>query len=223
MKAKNRLLRLLFPPKCVLCRKLLEKDQVYLCPDCMADALDCPTADGRKLTFLDSWTAIWYYEDRVRRSILRYKFYGAKGNAACYGKLLADKLKREHPEGFDLLTWVPISSLRRLKRGYDQVELLAEVVGRELGMEPIPLLKKIRHNKPQSGIVGYAHRKANVLGAYRLTERKIPKEKRILLLDDVITTGATVGECARLLLTAGANEVHCGAVAIARHEDKRSR
>ena len=126
------------------------------------------------------------------------------------------KLLQAHPEGFDCLTWVPVSPLRKLRRGYDQVELLAKAVGRELGMQPVPLLKKVRHNRPQSGISDGAKRRANVLGVYREMDRTAISGKRILLLDDILTTGATAGECARVLLTAGAKEIHCAVIAAAR-------
>lgn len=214
--------QLLFPPKCVLCGKLLEPEESDLCHQCRIDAPECPIS-AKKLPFLDSWATIWYYEGTVRKSILRFKFYGARRYAQIYGRLLAMKLQREHPEGFDLLTWVPISFLRKLRRGYDQVALLAEAVGRELGMEPIPVLKKIRNNRPQSGIVGDAQRRANVLGVYRVMKPELLAGKRILLLDDIITTGATAGECARVMLTSGGAEVHCGAVAAARHHGNKSR
>ena len=126
------------------------------------------------------------------------------------------KLLQNHPEGFDCLTWIPVSPLRKLRRGYDQVELLAKAVGKELAMEPVPLLKKVRHNRPQSGISDAAKRRANVLGAYREINRQAISGKRILMLDDILTTGATAGEAARVLLTAGAKEVHCAAIAAAR-------
>jgi ComF family protein len=151
---------------------------------------------------------------------LRYKFRGRRSYAKVYGRVLAMKLQQAYPEGFDLLTWVPISDLRKFTRGYDQVELLAEAVAEELGIPSRPLLKKVRHNKPQSGITGQAERRANVLGAYRITDATAVAGKRILLLDDVITTGATAGECARVLLTAGVSQVHLGAVAAARHHEK---
>ena len=205
---------LLFPPKCILCRKLLTKDELDLCRHCRVEAPEYP--QGKlKIQFLDSFAAIWYYEDDVRRSLLRYKFYGARHYAESYGRILAMKVLQEYPEGFDMLSWVPISRLRKLRRGYDQVELLAKAVGRELGMEPVPLLRKIRNNPPQSGIVGQAQRRANVLGIYRMAENVQVEGKRILLLDDILTTGATAGECARVLLTAGAAEVHCAVVAAA--------
>ena len=210
---------LLFPPKCVLCGKLLEKDELDLCRECRCDAPEYPMAH-RKLQFLDSFAAVWYYEGNVRRSLLRYKFYGARHHGDCYGRMLAMKLLREYPEGFDVLTWVPISRLRKFRRGYDQVEVLANAVGRELGMQPRPLLKKVRNNPPQSGITGQAQRRANVLGIYRVEHPEELTGKRILLLDDILTTGATAGECARVLLTAGAAEVHCAVIAAARHNTK---
>lgn len=218
MKITERILRVVFPPKCVLCGKVLHEQETDFCTQCRVESPECPVNRRKKLPFLDSWLGVWYYEDSVRHSLLRYKFHGVRSHAEPYGRVLAMKLLQEHPEGVDLLTWVPISRLRKFIRGYDQVELLAAAVGRELEMEPVPLLRKVRHNRPQSGIIGDAERRANVLGVYRVTDPECLKGKKILLLDDIITTGATVSECARMLLTAGAKEVHCGAVAVARRQ-----
>ena len=209
------LIQLLFPSKCILCGKLLQAGEQDLCRECRVDSPEYPGAKDT-IQFLDSFTAVWYYEGNVRRSLLRYKFYNCRSFAHGYGRILAMKLLRENPEGFDCITWVPVSFLRKLTRGYDQVELLANAVGRELGMEPVPLIRKVRHNRPQSGISGEAERRANVLGAYRVLNREAISGKRILLLDDILTTGATAGECARILLTNGAKDVHCAAVAAAR-------
>ena len=215
MKLYHFLMELLFPPKCVLCRKLLKSGEIDLCRECRADA---PEYAGKKINirFLDSFAAVWYYEGNVRRSLLRFKFYNARSYGVSYGRILAMRLQREYPDGFDMLTWVPVSRLRKLRRGYDQVELLAKAVGRELGLSPVPTLKKIRNNRPQSRLKAPAARRANVLGAYRLLEGAAVKGQRVLLLDDILTTGATAGECARVLLSAGAKEVHCAAVAAAR-------
>ena len=215
MSVRNVLLEILFPPRCVLCRKLLTGGQTDLCPQCRVEAPEYPVGK-RKLQFLDSFAAVWYYEGSVRRSLLRFKFYGARNYGKSFGRLLAMKLLKEQPEGFDVLTWIPVSRLRKFRRGYDQVELLARALGRELGMEPVPVLKKIRHNRQQSRITGEAQRRANVLGVYRVTDPGLIRGKRVLLLDDILTTGATVGEAARLLKTEGAKEVHCGAIAAAR-------
>ena len=85
------------------------------------------------------------------------------------------------------------------------------------------MLRKIRNNRPQSGISGEAKRRANVLGVYRATDPEDLAGKRVLLLDDIVTTGATAAEAARVLLTAGAKQVHLGCIAAAIHhkQDKR--
>lgn len=213
------LAHLLFPDKCILCGKILTGGEIDLCRTCRVEAPECPI-QKQKRSFLDSWVAIWYYKGYIRSSILRYKFHRTRHYAKGYGRVLAMKLTAEYPDGFDVLTWVPISPLRKLVRGYDQVELLARAVGRELGMKPVRCLRKIRHNRPQSRISGGAERRANVLGVYRVTRDADLQGKRVLLLDDIITTGATAGECARVLLTAGAREVHLGAIAAAHSQQK---
>lgn len=216
----ERLLHLLFPDKCVLCRKLLEEDQTDLCPHCRSHAPDFPGAK-MKLSFVAQWTGIWYYKDDVRASLLRYKFGGRRSYASAFGRMLAMKLHRMQWDDMDLITWVPISRRRKFRRGFDQSELIARVVAQELGMPLVAATKKIRHTKPQSTMGDAAHRRANILGAYRVTDPMILKGKRILLIDDIVTTGATASECSRVLLTAGAKEVKLATVAVAAHEKSR--
>lgn len=218
MKLLSLIAALLFPPKCVLCGKLLRRQETDLCHICRVEAPVCPPM-RKSLSFVAQWSVLWYYKDNVRRSLLRYKFHNAQSYASVYGRLLAMKVQQELPE-YDILTWIPISSQRFRQRGYDQVELLAKAIGPELGKTPVPTLKKIRDNPPQSGITGQAERRANVLGVYRVTDPKAIAGKRILLLDDIVTTGATISEASRVLLTAGAKEVICAAVATAGQQSK---
>ena len=213
----DRLLQLLFPPKCVLCGKLLEKGQKDLCPHCETHTPDFHGAK-KKISFIAGWTAVWYYEGKVRESLVRYKFHNKRNYAAAYGKFLALRLTREEMTDFDILTWVPISAKRKHKRGYDQVQLLAKALGEELQVQPVSTLYKHRHTAPQSTQKNAAGRKANVLGAYRAVEPANFRGKRVLLLDNIITTGATASECARVLLTAGAKEVIFAAVAATDHK-----
>lgn len=212
----------LFPDKCVLCGKVLEKEETELCHHCRIHAPQCPVSNS-KYPYLNSWVALWYYEDVVRGSLLRFKFHGKRHYAETYGRMLAMKLSREERTDFDILTWVPISDRRKRKRGYDQVELIANAMAQELGVTAQPCLKKLRDNPAQSGIVGQAERRANVLGVYQTLNADLLKGKSVLLLDDIITTGATAGECARVLLTAGAKEVDLAVVAAARKHKKGSR
>lgn len=208
------MLRLIFPPKCTLCRTLLRKDETDLCHSCRTHAPTFKRAK-RKIPNIAQWTAIWYYKDDVRKSIHRFKFGNARSYAEVYARLLAVKLQEAGWEPVDLVTWVPISTLRYLKRGYDQSELIANALGKELGVPTAPVLKRIRHAKPLSGIQGLAHRSARIRGAYKLLPEQDLADKRILLLDDVITTGATGTECGKLLASAKVKKVYFAAVAAA--------
>ena len=112
------LLDLLFPPKCVLCQRLLAKDQTDFCPDCRVNA---PVFSKSKFTisFVASWTGVWYYKDMARKSLIRYKFRGQRNYVHAYAQALALKLRQEQMDSFDVLTFVPIAPLRRFVRGYD--------------------------------------------------------------------------------------------------------
>ena len=214
MKINNPLVRLLFPEKCLLCGELLRNPRVILCEHC-AEKTPEALKLKQKIPFLSGAFALWYYENHVRGSLLRFKFHGRRSYARGYATLLAAKLQ-DVPTRYDLIAWVPVSRWRKLKRGYDQVELIAYALCTQLQMTPVVCLKKIRHNPPQSGIASAAQRRANVLGAYKVPDSALVAGKRILLLDDIITTGATISECAKTLMAAGAKEVYGVAVAAAR-------
>ncbi len=220
MSMGERLTEILFPRKCILCRKLLERDELDLCAECRATAPDHP--QGKlKVQFIDSVVPVWYYKDDVRHCLHRYKFSGQRFLAEPLGKRLAQRIRETGLDAVDLVTWVPISPLRKWKRGYDQDALLAKVVARELGLPCAGILKKVRHNAPQAGISGHAHRRANVLGVYRPVQPEKFQNASVLLVDDILTTGATASECARVLLTAGAREIHCAVIASAHHNTPR--
>ena len=149
-----------------------------------------------------------------------FKFYSHRSYARSYGQLLAQKLQQTKCE-FDVLTWIPISLPRLWRRGYDQSRLLAQAIGQEMNITPLKTLVKFRHVKPQSRFQSAPQRKANILGAYRCICPDQVRDKRILLVDDIFTTGATSGECARMLLAAGAKSVALIVVACADHTKKQ--
>ena len=206
---------LLFPRKCILCRKLLQRTELDICGTCREDTEPWHN-DKRKLQFLDSFAAVWYYEGYVRSALLRFKFSGARHLASGLGRRMALRVAQELPDGVDVITWVPVSFFRRLRRGYDQGQLLANAVGKELGIPVRAALRKTKNNKAQSSLRGVSQRRANVMGVYRVTDPGAVHGKRVLLIDDVLTTGATAGECARMLRAAGVKEIHCAAIAAVR-------
>lgn len=207
------LLDLLFPPKCVFCRRLLKDRETDICGKCRSSL---PETSGKikSIRFLKECFSLYYYESPVPESVRRYKFSGMQQYAAAYGRLMAMEVLRKNIQ-FDLITYVPVSSKRLRKRGYDQAELLAKAIGKELDAPVLRCLRKKRDNPAQSGLADGSARKANVLGVYSGYQPERFAEKKILLIDDVLTTGATVSECAATLLIAGASEVRCLTLAAA--------
>ena len=215
------ILNFLFPPKCVLCRKILANNETDYCNHCRIHAPEF-TKSKSPISFVAGWTTVWYYINDVRKSILRYKFNNKRYYAAAYGRSLGMKIIEDLPNDIDFITWVPVSKLRRLKRGYDQVELLAKSVSQEIPMPLYATLKKVRNARPQSTLLTEAQRKANIMGAYKVIDVNLVKNKRILLLDDVLTTGATATECAKTLLFAGAKSIYFASVATVAHNNIKS-
>lgn len=98
MRLVHWLLSVLFPPKCVLCGKVLGKEELDLCRTCREEAPEYLNGK-RRGQFLDSFAAVWYYEGNVRRSLLRYKFGGARNYAVAYGRLLPCVSRISTPTG----------------------------------------------------------------------------------------------------------------------------
>lgn len=215
-KRKNRLLELLFPPKCVFCLSLLSPadGEREICGKCRK-SLPKYTG-GKKADFVKSVTAPYRYEGDVKASLRRFKFSGRAFYARAYAPLLAEKLWEEKELSFDTLSYVPLHPKRRRRRGYDQSRRLAEELGTLLNMEAKPLLMKVRSVPPQSRTGNAAARRANISGCYAPLPGAAIEGARILLVDDIVTTGSTLSECARELLMNGAEEVYGAAVACAR-------
>ena len=211
MSFTERLLDLLFPPKCPFCGVLLEKGTL-LCPDCQRELpwLSGVAAETR-VELTGGCVSALRYQDRVRSAIHGYKFQGRSARSGTFGLLTAQAV-RDGKGSADLVSWPSLSPKRLRRRGYDQAQLLAWEVGKELG---IPVLRTVdKQDRPaQSGLEGEASRRANLLGAYTAVAPENFQGKTILLIDDVVTTGATLSECAKTLRLAGAGEVLCATLA----------
>lgn len=217
----NKLLDLLFPPKCPFCHHILSDNEQGFCTQCQTTLPWCiGTAGIQKPEFLADCVSPLYYRDFVREGIQRFKFSNRPGYAGVFGMLLSQAVNDAWKEvSFDLVTWVPLSKRRLRRRGYDQARLLAEQTARFLDLPVVGTLVKVRHIGAQSLLSGESSRRANVLGAYASLSETDLTGKTILLCDDVVTTGATLSECARILRTAGAKEVY--AVTLARSSLKK--
>lgn len=220
----------LYPRHCPLCDRILTRQEPLLCRSCAAHlpmirgavCLRCgrplPEEDGtgraeeycadcRKTPHLFvQGTAPYVYGGAVQSSVLRMKYGGRAEYARFYAASICQYggrlLRRWQP---DVIVPVPVHRSRYLKRGYNQAELLAEQLSAMTGIPVDEPVCRIRQTRPQKGLSPAARRK-NVQGAFRLLEGAAPAE-RILLVDDIYTTGSTLDALAAVLLDGGAREL----------------
>jgi ComF family protein len=143
------------------------------------------------------------YEGTLRRLIHLLKYEGVASVAAPLGKHLSEALPRE--QRFDCIAAVPMHWTRRFRRGFNHAELLAEELARRTGVPAKNLLRRKRNTAPQAQLTGAARRR-NLSGSIGLGNSDV-RDLRILLIDDVFTTGATANACASVLKRAGAAHV----------------
>lgn len=193
-----------FPARCIICREV-QNPGVFICPQCARELSVTGSQVSQHGDFFDICYSPFFYEEPLRESFLRFKFSNRPQFSRQFGKWMADCLMAQDKTDFDLITWCPLHWLRKLDRGYDQSYLLAREIGQYITAPVVPTLKKA-HRSPLSAMESTkAIRSAHLLGAYSVTGDVAGK--RILLVDDVITSGSTMSECARMLKTAGAKEV----------------
>ena len=220
MKAADTVLDLIYPSRCVVCGGYMGPERPGICPACRAE-LPAPEKGPKRGEFVSKTVSVFSYEGAYREAVLRFKFGRREVYARPWGRLLAAKIRESLAGDYDLVTWLPIHRERRRERGYDQAKLLAVQAARALGDHAVRTLRKVRNNPRQSGLHSLAERKANVLNAYRAVRPARFRGKRVLLIDDILTSGATVSEAARTLLTAGAAEVVCATLALTPRKQSR--
>lgn len=225
----------LLPPRCMSCRcRLTDPDN--LCGACwrevqfirppLCDRLGIPLPFGGDEVMVsaaayadppeyDRARAVARYDGRMRTLIHQFKFMDRGDLKVLFGKWLAAAGAPLLAE-CDLVMPVPLHRRRLLSRRFNQSAMLAKEIGRSCGLPVIPNgLRRVRRTRPQVGL-SEDQRRANVRRAFRLTRaaEAAAAGKRVLLVDDVITTGATVNACARVLKQAGATRVDILALAL---------
>lgn len=221
----------LYPRRCPFCDRVLGNQPA--CPDCADGLAELRRAPSMRLRGsehylgrLDGAAAPYRYTGLVRRAVLQAKYQGAPWAAVELGVEMARLLfgseirmcgSEPLPEpvpgfdrGYDCILPVPASSK---KRGYNVPERMAQPLARAVGVPVVTdALTRARSTRRQEGL-SLDERLANVAGAFRVTRPEAVEGKRILLVDDVLTTGATASACAQALLDAGAQSVFAVALA----------
>lgn len=201
-------LDLLFPPVCGFCDKLSKE---HLCKNCEEKIKRLEKHKiieyKSKDKYFDKHIYIYKYAGIIRDTIIRYKF---KYRAYIYRTLAKNMLKSEKIcrilKNYDIIISVPIHRKRKLQRGYDQSFIIARELSKNIGVQlGKNVLIKVIDNKPQSSLNRH-ERLENIKNVYKINESNL-KDKKILLFDDIYTTGNTVNECSRILKEAGAKTI----------------
>jgi ComF family protein len=180
-------------PSCRLCGK----PTLYFVDEC----LECR---GR-VKHLDATVALAIYEEPLRSAIHKLKYGNGWRLASPLGAMVAVRLAPFLRYGDPLITYVPMHHRKRRMRGYDHAEKLAEGIAHALGLSMTCLIERTRATEAQSNL-SHVGRKDNVKGAFKVIEGKLNNEE-IIIVDDVLTTGFTLSECAGVLKKAGVKKI----------------
>jgi competence protein ComFC len=225
---------LLYPPVCAVCSNDVEPAE-YLCAECeskiarivppfcakcsepfagaITNPFDCANCAHRELYF-DAAVSAFRSRGIVRHIILDFKY----GRQVHLRHLVSSWLcaalddDRLRDREFDLIVPVPLHPARRRERGFNQAALLAETLSKRMSIPSRPLLERVRYTTTQTAF-DRTERMANLRGAFRLRKNEKMQQLRVLLIDDVLTTGSTLSECARILKAAGAASVYAATAA----------
>jgi ComF family protein len=190
----------------------------YFCVDCKTPFLNhFPLDDQGRcslcrlgLTGFDTVYTFGSYQETLRKLIHLFKYSKVRPLARPLGALLARAIPREHR--FDLIIPMPLHWRKRWSRGYNQSELLAKEIARCWGVPVAKVVRRVKATAPQAGLSN-SKRRLNVRAAFQIRKGSDIKGLRVLLIDDVVTTGATASACANVLKRAGASHVAVAAVA----------
>ena len=228
------ILDVVFPRKCPICSKVLESKKEQICLSCQkilprvtepccarcgkpiaaAEEQYCHDCEEKRRgrDVLKKGSALWVYDSHMKRAMANFKYEGCVEDAVFYVQQLV------RFRGQEIMNWrvdaiipVPLHRRKQWFRGYNQATVLAEELGRHLNLPVLTdMLTRTRYTKPQKGLAP-KQRMNNVADAFALTDQgreKAASLSRVLLIDDIYTTGATLEACGEVLKKTGVGEIY---------------
>ncbi len=198
-----------FTARCPYCTTVIKRTE-YACKECKKSFPNSITI--RYAVGGYRCCSPFPYSGKFKKAVQRFKF----NNCGSFSKPLSYAMFKSietilKDENFDLITSVPMHKNTKRERGYNQADLLAKRFSEFSGIPYAETLEKFKENKTQHSIKA-KERAKNVRGVYRIIDKSLVKGKKILIIDDIITTGNTLGECARILTKAGCGKICCATV-----------
>ncbi len=232
----KKLTDILFPPRCCGCDEIPETD-FPVCEECKKLILHPAKSKHRceicfllpeecicsKRQFYDKFSASFIYSGKPTKTVFKLKFRSRPDIAKNYARLMKLSLEeRDMLRDIDIITFIPMSRFAEFKRGYNQSALLAKYLSQYTGIPAEGLLNKQTTTKSQHKL-GYISRTGNLLGVFEPRKEQLDKfkDKTVLVVDDVSTTGATFNEIAKTLLIFGARAVYAASCTTTKNSSKK--
>ncbi|MCX7878036.1 MAG: ComF family protein [Ignavibacteria bacterium] len=211
------LLDFVLPDLCVSCEAPVEKKRRFICNECWKKLImiqNQPEWYDRNL-IRSSFSLFEFREDtEIQKIIHAFKYSGMKSIGIILGEEIGKLLKEKQA---DYILPVPLHIAKLRERKYNQSLYIAKGIEKVTGWKVLEeALKRINYTKSQTGL-NFSERQKNVSGAFRVNKRysELLRGSSVLITDDVITTGATINECAKILKDAGVREIHTASCAFA--------
>ena len=237
IQALEEMITLLYPRRCPLCQDILTDKAALICMKCRTKAVPirgpkcktcgkpvasleteyCPDCQ-EKTHFFTSGRAVFLYEKEIRKSVYQFKFHNKREYAGFYvsemERVCGDEIRTWNP---DVIIPIPMYKRKKRQRGYNQAQVIAQVIGKELDLPVVEdLLIRNRKTVAQKQL-GSRERAKNLENAFKISQRWINKQetlKKILLVDDIYTTGSTLDVCAKVLKQVDIAEVYFGVLCV---------
>jgi len=226
MISMNGLFDFFIPRQCPGCDNKLLSNETAICNDCLASIKIAEDERLRKeyerkflsTKIISGFTSLFVFEkDKAIQSYIHSIKYNKRFlNARFLGELIAQKLSSQiNNWNTDYLVPVPLHQLRIAERGFNQTKYIASGISKEMDIKVRnSLLRRTKYTETQTNL-SLVEREENIANAFKVRQTRSIKNKSFLLVDDVITTGATIRECGKVLLNAGANKIYACSAAIA--------
>lgn len=202
-------LKFIFPQSCGFCGEITDS---YICKYCKEyiEKIQINKIKVYDNMFYSTHCWLFEYKDEIREKIIDYKFNGKSYLYRTFAQLIVENKKiYEYIKSFDLIIPVPIHKKRKKYRGYNQSELIAREISNKIKSITYKenIIKKINNVKPQSKTFTKNERIENIKDAYKIICNEDLSDKKVLIFDDVYTTGSTVNECAKLINALNCKEI----------------